>query len=710
MKRGERFVVNVAPELDISSIDALFQKLNVLFKASMVYSLRLDLHSAMKVMLDLARDLAEFDKAIFYLLDEEDKSYYAELIHGFTEKLPGAYRKGNIFLDWTVDNHLPVRVQEAAAGPEVEAAFSELSCRSVVSIPIIVESSIRAVIQLFSAKPYNFTDDNIRFLWILVLQLEGLFHKIKRSDLGIGEGKDPFTDLPMRPQFETEMDREFTRSRRNNRPFSLMLISIDNFKELSHQAASFGGGMIIREVVKRVLPMVRRIDTFTRYSDTVLAMLLPETELDQANLLANRVRSRVSGAPLTSMPGLPSGKLTISIGLAGYPMTATISDLVAEAEKNLEKASSNGGNKVVSRYSSSGDSEKKPVSLDLQELLNTLGAIFEMDRLLNHLVDFFARLTDADRVSILLLDDTGNKLVFKHGIGFQGFEEEIQKSVIAVEDSICGQALKKREPLRVDNVDLFMPGRTRHGLRYSSPSFLSIPLVHQDQPIGVINFSNRRDRGAFSQDDLNLVLPHVHTMAKLLAEGKRFNVVQRDFLHETADTLLNIAENKSPYLRGHSNRVSESAYRLARSLKIPEAEAMRIANAARFHDLGRIAVDESILSKPGPLDGEEKNLVHQHPLWSTRLLQSFPQLDIDMPAVRGHHERFDGKGYPDGLMGEEIPIGGRILAVTDAFDAMTHERPFREAMSPEDALSTLEEESGAMFDKRVVKAFRANFQ
>ncbi|MBN2721085.1 MAG: GAF domain-containing protein [Proteobacteria bacterium] len=709
MKKGERFVVNVAPELDISSIDSLFQKLNVLFKASMVYSLRLDLHSAMKVMLDLARDLADFDKAIFYLLDEEDKSFYAELVCGFGEKVPPNLRKGNIFLDWTTENHLPIRVQESD-GPEVEAAFAEISCRSVVSIPIIVESNARAVIQLFSSRPYNFTDDNIRFLWILVLQLEGLFHKMMRTEPGLGEGKDPFTDLPMRPQFDNEMEREFTRSRRNNRPFALMLISIDRFSELSHQAASFGGGMILREVVKRIIPMVRRIDTFTRYSETGLAILLPETELEQANVLANRIRSRVSGAPINIQSGLSQGSLTISIGLSGYPMAATVSDLLAEAEKNLEKAMENGGNRAVSRYSSNGHLEKKPISLDLQELLNTLGAVFDMDRLLRHLVDFFSRLTEADRVSILLLDETGNRLVFKHGIGFQGFEEDIQKSVIAVEDSICGQVLKKKEPLLVENIDLYMADRPKRGMRYSSPSFLSVPLIYQGKPIGVINFSNRIDRGSFTRDDLNLILPHVHTMARLLAEGKRFHVVQKDFLNDTADTLLNIAENKSPYLKGHSDRVSESTYRLARSLNIPDTEALRIANAARFHDLGRIAIDESILSKPGPLEAEEKNLMRQYPLWSNRLLQNFPNLEVDLAAVRTHHERYDGKGYPDGLMGEEIPIGGRILAVTDAYDSMIHERPFREAMSHEQAFATLEEESGAMFDKRVVKAFRETIQ
>jgi HD-GYP domain-containing protein (c-di-GMP phosphodiesterase class II) len=157
---------------------------------------------------------------------------------------------------------------------------------------------------------------------------------------------------------------------------------------------------------------------------------------------------------------------------------------------------------------------------------------------------------------------------------------------------------------------------------------------------------------------------------------------------------------------GHSERVSETSYHLACFLNLSESEALRIAMAGRFHDLGRIAVDESILGKSGPLNSNETNIIHQHPMWSTRILQSFPNLDIDMQAVRTHHERVDGKGYPDGLMGEEIPIGGRILAVADAFDAMTHQRPFRPAMSADQALEVLEEKSRTQFDGRVVNAFK----
>jgi HD-GYP domain-containing protein (c-di-GMP phosphodiesterase class II) len=374
--------------------------------------------------------------------------------------------------------------------------------------------------------------------------------------------------------------------------------------------------------------------------------------------------------------------------------------------KNLQTAQHSGGNQAISRYSGAHEASHRPVSVDLQELLDTVGTVFNMEKLLSHLVEFFSRLSAADRVSIMVTDETGDKLVFKHGVGFQGFEEEIRKTVMEVEDSICGQALKGKQPLMVDNVDLFMPARARHGLRYSSPAFLSIPLIFEGEAIGVVNFSNRKDNGSFTQNDLNIILPHVQTMAKLLAEGKRFSSIQKSFLHETADILLDISENKSPYLIGHSERVSENSYRLAQALNLPESEAIRIANAGRFHDLGRIAVDESILGKPGPLDNSETNIIRQHPLWSTRILQSFPQLDIDLPAVRTHHERVDGKGYPDGLMGEEIPIGGRILAVIDAFDAMTHQRPYRPAISREEAFRVLEEKSKTQFDGRVVKVLR----
>jgi diguanylate cyclase (GGDEF)-like protein len=705
MKRGEKFVVGVTPELDPRSIETVIHKLNVLLRASMIYSLKLEFNSALKVVIDLAHELTSFNKAIFYLYDEEEKSYYPGLIDGFTDSLPPQFQRGNIFVEWTIENRLPIRIEEAST-QEIKETMEQVPYQSLVSIPILVGSDIHGVLQLFSTTPYNFTDEDVRFLWILVLQLEGLFHKMSRPVVHHVEEKDPFTGLPMRAHFEAELDREFLRSRRNTRPFSLFFIEIDNFHKVQDQLQSLRGGILLREISEQIIPMVRKIDTFTRYSETTLALLLPETDLRDSSLLANRLRSRIASATLTALGAFPDLKLTVSVGVSGFPQAVTINDIIEEALKNLQSAQRSGGNQAISRYSGTIEVSGQPVSVDLQELLDTVGTVFNMENLLSHLVEFFSRLSGADRVSIMVTDDTGDKLVFKHGVGFQGFEEEIRKTVLEVEDSICGQALTGRQPLMVDNVDVFMPARAKHGLRYSSPAFLSIPLIFEGEAIGVINFSNRKDQGSFTQEDLNIILPHVQTMAKLLAEGKRFSGIQRDFLHDTADILLSISENKSPYLRGHSERVSENSYRLAQALNLSESEAIRIANAGRFHDLGRIAVDESILGKLGPLDNSETNIIRQHPLWSARILQSFPHLNIDIPAVRTHHERVDGKGYPDGLMGEEIPIGGRILAVIDAYDAMTHQRPYRPAMSRDEALRVLDEKSKTQFDGRVVKVLR----
>lgn len=705
MKRGERFVVGVSPELDPRSVETVIHKLNVLLRASMIYSLKLEFNSALKVVIDLARELTSFDKAIFYLYDEEEKTYYPGLIDGFTENLPHQFQRGNIFIDWTVENRLPIRIEEPNT-QEIRETMEQVPYQSMVSIPILVGNDIHGVLQVFSTTPHNFKDDDVRFLWILILQLEGLFHKIVRPVVQKIEDHDPFTGLPMKDHFDSELDREFLRSRRNSRPFSLLFIEIDNFYKVQEQMQSLRGGILLREVAEQIIPMVRKIDTFTRYSETALALLLPETDLRDASLLANRIRNRVASATLTALGAFPDLRLTISIGASGFPQAVTISDILGEALQNLKGAQQSGGNLAISRYSGPNELSDRPVSVDLQELLDTVGTVFNMDNLLSHLVEFFSRLSGADRVSIMVTDESGDKLVFKHGVGFQGFEEEIRKTVLEVEDSICGQALKEGKPLLVDNVDVFMPSRARHGLRYSSPSFLSIPLIYEDEAIGVINFSNRKDNKIFTKEDLNSVLPHVQTIAKLLAEGKRFNGIQKDFLQDTAGILLNISEDKSPYLRGHSDRVSEFSYNLARSLNLPESEVIRIANAGRFHDLGRIAVDESILGKTGPLDNSETNIIRQHPMWSARILQTFPNLDIDMQAVRTHHERVDGKGYPDGLMGEEIPLGGRILAVSDAFDAMIHQRPHRPAMSPEEAFKVLEEHSRTQFDSRVVQAFK----
>jgi HD-GYP domain-containing protein (c-di-GMP phosphodiesterase class II) len=157
----------------------------------------------------------------------------------------------------------------------------------------------------------------------------------------------------------------------------------------------------------------------------------------------------------------------------------------------------------------------------------------------------------------------------------------------------------------------------------------------------------------------------------------------------------------------HSTRLAEWAVRIARRLQIAEADYYQLEVAALLHDIGKIGVPDSILRKEGKLTDEERDLMNKHPEYSWSILRLFPGLDKASLYALHHHESYDGKGYPGGLKGEEIPIGSRIVSVIDAYDAMISNRCYRKGIPHEEAVRRLTLGSGVQFDPLVVQAFVA---
>lgn len=168
--------------------------------------------------------------------------------------------------------------------------------------------------------------------------------------------------------------------------------------------------------------------------------------------------------------------------------------------------------------------------------------------------------------------------------------------------------------------------------------------------------------------------------------------------------LVNALDAKSPWTRGHSERVAEYAESLARAMGLDEDEVKNISLAGLLHDIGKIGTSDPVLDKPGKLTREEYELVKKHPAQGAAILEGIKQLRDVVPIVKYHHERPDGKGYPVGLKGDEIPLGARILHVADSFDSMTADRPYREAPGMDYALSEFSKFSGTQFDPSVIKA------
>jgi HD-GYP domain-containing protein (c-di-GMP phosphodiesterase class II) len=174
---------------------------------------------------------------------------------------------------------------------------------------------------------------------------------------------------------------------------------------------------------------------------------------------------------------------------------------------------------------------------------------------------------------------------------------------------------------------------------------------------------------------------------------------------QSTDVLLKVLSERSPGLHEHLGEVAQLATMVAERLDLPESEVMRIELAAELHDVGKVAIPETILGKPGPLDEEEWEFVRRHTEIGERIVGAAPSLAHVADLVRSHHEHYDGGGYPDRLAGEEIPFGACVIGVCDAFGAMTKDRPYSDAISVVDALAELRRCSGSHFHPRVVRAF-----
>lgn len=225
-------------------------------------------------------------------------------------------------------------------------------------------------------------------------------------------------------------------------------------------------------------------------------------------------------------------------------------------------------------------------------------------------------------------------------------------------------------------------------------------------------FSTVAMQASTAVDNARLYVQEQHRVVELeaLTESLRSHAESLEKAHEGIVETLNLSlQAKDPYTKGHADRVGLLSRRIAGRLGFTRERQDILARAARLHDIGKISIPEYLLAKEGSLTPSERTQFQLHPERSAELLRYLTDLDQVLPAIRGHHERLDGKGYPDGLRGEEIPLEARIIAVADAYDAMTTDRPYRPAMDHREALKILETNAGIQWDPQVIQALLDTF-
>lgn len=315
---------------------------------------------------------------------------------------------------------------------------------------------------------------------------------------------------------------------------------------------------------------------------------------------------------------------------------------------------------------------------------------------------------DAAASSLLIAEEENQEILLKFAYGPIG--KQIRRLPSNQQSGIASWVSRNGKPLIVNDVS--KDGRFSKlidevgGL--VTKSVICAPLISHRKVIGVIEVFNKLNGPAFSEHDLQ-TLTAVAATATMAIENARLNQSMQDSYKSTISALVSAADARETTARGHSRRVSRYALMGATELGLSPKEKQVIESAGILHDIGKLGIPDSILNKSEALTNREWAIIHKHPVTGFDLVRGVPSLQEESKIILFHHERYDGKGYPQGLRGESIPMAARLIAVADAFDHMTTEHAYRVAFGKKEALIELRRYADSQFCPNAVKAFCSGF-
>ncbi len=324
----------------------------------------------------------------------------------------------------------------------------------------------------------------------------------------------------------------------------------------------------------------------------------------------------------------------------------------------------------------------------------------DLHDMLELIVRMIAELLSAKIVSLMLLDTNRSELFIKLSYGLD--EWIVENTRVKVGEGIAGKVAEHGEPLFISNIEENDVFTCPNNPQYETVSLLSVPLIVSGVVVGVVNVNNKTDGEPFTHDDLNLLISFGERISRAL-ERVRAIEDSRSFLEDTIEAFRRMLDNKS------KTTMIEAAVNLAvctsRRLGLSEKDVSVIQYVTSVHDIGMTEISDEILDKALNLTNEELPQIREHPQRGAELIRPLEFVESVSNIILYHHERVDGRGYPMGLRGDEIPIGARVLAVVDAYQSMTTGRPYKKAVAVENAVKELVECVDKQFDSDVVNAF-----
>ncbi len=470
---------------------------------------------------------------------------------------------------------------------------------------------------------------------------------------------DPKTGLFNAAYFDVALERELARARAFGRPLAVMVADLDLLREINSAHGHLGGDAVIRGVATILEKSLRPQDVAARFGGEELAVILPGVDASGALSVAERLRRAVASTAFSSRAGGGPIRASLSIGVAAFPEHGTTAtELVHRADLAVYRAKLQGRNRVVA-------ASRDPLATPLE------------------------------------LTSPGK------GASPAPAEEVVESEAKPTPEE--GRARPRLFPLAVALLSASAASSSVALVLASKAPVPALVLAAVALALTAATVAALRRRSDLDQADRALqrarrlwqVADSLH--ARVLALERANRLLQKRS-RAALEALSAAVDARDAHAAGHSRRVERLALAIGRELGLSRHELEVLEVAARLHDIGKLTVPEAVLLKPSRLDPDEWSLVERHPEEGERLIAQLGFLADALPAIRHHHERYDGSGYPDGLAGEEIPLGARIIHLADALDAMLTPRVYRPALSPAEALEELRRGSGSQFCPRCLEA------
>jgi len=363
-----------------------------------------------------------------------------------------------------------------------------------------------------------------------------------------------------------------------------------------------------------------------------------------------------------------------------------IADLAGELEDkntNLEK--------VVARLST------------LYKVGLAINSNMDSENIFKLIVDTTIETLHADIGYIIIHDKQKNALRVDTLIGHDDMPQgEIYLPIKST--SVSGWVLSNAKPLLISDINDAPQFDRFSALGYERKTLICAPLIVKDEVIGTITVVNKNDGSTYTNEELGLLTTIAAQASIAIKNAMLYEDQQKTYLN-TIHALVSAIEASDSYTRGHSERVTRYSLAIAKKLGLSAERLKIMERAAILHDIGKIGINVALLHKVGRLTPEDVFDLQQHPIIGIKILEPIEFLNDVRICIAQHHERFDGKGYPNGVTGEELLLESRILAIADSFDAMTSDRPYRKALSLDIAVKELVDNAGTQFDPAIVPHF-----